>query len=144
MSKAIVADSAVVLNFTIKLEDGSIAESSFNYGKPAAFVLGDGSMSEGFESCLIGLAPGDNRSFTLSPEQGFGQSNPDNIKHMDRSRFDDDAPAEVGMILAFTQRDGQEVPGIVRDVVGDSVTVDFNHPLAGQSVTFDVEIIEVK
>jgi len=62
---------------------------------------------------------------------------------MDRSKFSADTPAEEGMIIAFSQPDGSELPGIVRAVAGDSVTVDFNHPLAGQEITFDVEIISV-
>ncbi|MGO3644285.1 MAG: FKBP-type peptidyl-prolyl cis-trans isomerase, partial [Pseudoalteromonas sp.] len=53
-------------------------------------------------------------------------------------------PAEVGNIIAFTQPDGTELPGLVREVQGDSVTIDFNHPLAGQRLTFEVEIIEVR
>ena len=63
---------------------------------------------------------------------------------MDRSRFGADLNVEEGMILAFSQPDGTEIPGIIRSAAGDSVTVDFNHPLAGQTVIFDVEIIDVK
>ena len=62
---------------------------------------------------------------------------------MDRTRFSHDLNLEEGMIVAFSQPDGSEVPGIVRSLAGDSVTVDFNHPLAGQTVIFDVEILDV-
>jgi FKBP-type peptidyl-prolyl cis-trans isomerase SlpA len=66
------------------------------------------------------------------------------VHYMDRSRFGADLSIEEGMILAFAQPDGSEIPGIIRSVAGDSVTVDFNHPLAGQTVIFDVEIVDVK
>ncbi|MFC6439167.1 FKBP-type peptidyl-prolyl cis-trans isomerase [Bowmanella sp. JS7-9] len=135
--------SQVVLHFDLKLTDGSAADSTRVHNKPAKLTMGDGNLTEGFERCLLGLKQGDKKEFTLTPEQAFGQPNPDNIHHMDRSRFGGDAPAEVGMIIAFTQPDGAEIPGIIRDVTGHSVTVDFNHPLAGQTVIFAVEILEV-
>ena len=93
---------------------------------------------------LLGLKKGDKKSFKLGPEDAFGQSDPNNIHYMDRSRFGADLQVEEGMILAFAQPDGSEIPGIIRSAAGDSVTVDFNHPLAGQTVIFDVEIIDVK
>jgi len=135
--------SEVVFHFSIKLSDGSVADSTKVSGKPAKLVIGDGSLTDGFEACLLGLEAGKEASFTLPPEQAFGHPNPDNIYYLDRDKFSADAPAEEGAIIAFTQPDGTELPGMIRSVAGQSVTVDFNHPLAGQTVTFDVEIIEV-
>ena len=143
MSSIIGNQSEVLMHFDLKLEDGSAADSTRVNNKPAKLVMGDGSLTANFESCLLGLKEGDKKSFTLQPEDAFGMPNPDNIHHMDRSRFEIDAPVEAGMIIAFAQPDGSEIPGIVRDVAGDSVTVDFNHPLAGQTVVFDVEILSV-
>ena len=143
-NKQVISDkSEVVLHFDLKLQDGSAADSTRVHNKPAKLVIGDGNLTPNFEACLIGLEVGDKKSFTLAPEDAFGQPNPDNIHHVDRAKFDAEAPAEVGMIITFTQPGGVELPGIVREVVGDSVTVDFNHPLAGQTVVFDVEILEV-
>lgn len=136
--------SKVTLHFSILLEDGSAADSTKVHGKPAQFCIGDGSMTETFEACLLGLKSGDKERFTLPPEQAFGVANPDNIYYLEKSRFAADAPAEVGSIIAFSQPDGSELPGIIREVSGESVTVDFNHPLCGQTVTFDVEIIAVE
>jgi FKBP-type peptidyl-prolyl cis-trans isomerase SlpA len=135
--------SEVVLHFDLKLSDGSAADSTRVNNKPAKLVIGDGSLSMHFEDCLLGLKAGDKKSFTLEADDAFGPSNPDNIHHMERNKFSADTPAEEGMIIAFTQPDGTEVPGIIREVSGDSVTVDFNHPLAGQVITFDVEILTV-
>lgn len=140
---AIQLGSEVILHFDLKLADGSAADSTRVENKPAKLVIGDGNLTPGFESCLLGLLSGDKKSFSLKPEDAFGLPNPDNIYHMERSRFSADAPAEEGMIIAFTQPDGSEIPGIIRAVAGDSVTVDFNHPLAGQNITFDVEILSV-
>ncbi|MCG7584789.1 peptidylprolyl isomerase [Photobacterium proteolyticum] len=140
----ITESSEVLMHFAIKLEDGSVAESTQAMGKPAKFRMGDGSLTDNFEKCLLGLAAGQTSSFTLEPEDAFGLSNPDNIHHVDLARFGADAPAEVGTIIAFAGPDGNDIPGIITDVVGDSVTVDFNHPLAGQRVTFDVEVVTIE
>ena len=136
-------DSEVVFHFSIKLSDGSVADSTKVSGKPAKLVIGDGSLTPGFEACLLGLEAGKEASFTLPPEQAFGMPNPDNIYYVERDKFGPETPPEEGAIIAFTQPDGSELPGVIRSVAGQSVTVDFNHPLAGQTLTFDVEIIEV-
>ncbi|AIW17890.1 peptidylprolyl isomerase [Vibrio coralliilyticus] len=140
----IVQESAVTLHFTIKLKDGSVADSTHNMGKPAKLVIGDGSLSENFEQCLLGLEVGEQKAIELKAEDAFGAPNPDNVHHMDRARFVGDAEVEVGTIMAFSGPDGMEIPGIITEIAGDSVTVDFNHPLAGQDVTFEVEILSVE
>ena len=140
----IAQDSAVTLHFTIKMKDGSVADSTHNMGKPAKLVIGDGSLSENFEQCLLGLSTGDSKAIGLKAQDAFGMPNPDNIHHMDRTKFIGDAEVEVGTIMAFSGPDGMEMPGIITEILGDSVTVDFNHPLAGQDVTFEVEILSVE
>jgi FKBP-type peptidyl-prolyl cis-trans isomerase SlpA len=137
-------NSEVILHFDLKLDDGSAADSTRVNNKPAKMVMGDGSLTKNFEDCLRGLSAGDKKSFKLSADDAFGMPNPDNIYHVDRSKFSADTPVEVGMIIAFAQPDGSELPGVIRSAEGHSVTVDFNHPLAGQNVSFDVEIIEVR
>jgi len=137
------AASTIIFHFDIKLADGSAAESTRVHNKPAKLQLGTGAVTPAFEAQLYGLAAGDSKTFTLAPEDAYGMPNPDNIYYLDRSKFSLDAPAQAGMIIGFTMPDGSEMPGLVREVVGDSVTVDFNHPLAGQTLTFSVEIVEV-
>ncbi|HAT42062.1 MAG TPA: FKBP-type peptidyl-prolyl cis-trans isomerase [Rheinheimera sp.] len=137
------ASSTVIFHFDIKLADGSAAESTRVHNKPAKSQMGDGSLSPAFEAQLMGLTAGDSKTFTLEPQDAFGMPNPDNIYYVDRSRFSLEAPAQVGMIIGFAMPDGSELPGLVREVVGDSVTIDFNHPLAGQTLTFNVEIVQV-
>ncbi|ELA9710499.1 TPA: FKBP-type peptidyl-prolyl cis-trans isomerase [Vibrio parahaemolyticus] len=140
----ITNDSVVTLHFTIKMKDGSVADSTHNMGKPAKFVMGDGSLSENFEQCLVGLQSGENKAIELKAQDAFGMPNPDHIHHMDRTKFVGEVEVEVGTIMAFSGPDGMEIPGIITEIAGDSVTVDFNHPLAGQDVTFEVEILSVE
>nr|WP_253823267.1 FKBP-type peptidyl-prolyl cis-trans isomerase [Vibrio jasicida] len=124
------------------MQDGSVADSTHNMGKPAKFIMGDGSLSENFEQCLLGLQVGEQKAIELKAADAFGMPNPDHIHHMDRTKFVGEV--EVGTIMAFSGPDGMEIPGIITEIAGDSVTVDFNHPLAGQDVTFEVEILSVE
>ena len=142
-TNTIKSDSEVMMHFSIRLADGSAVDSSKVDDKPAKFVMGDNSLTPNFEKCLLGLSEGQSETFTLAPEDAFGLPNPDNIHHLELSKFSNDVPAEVGTIISFTQPDGSELPGVIREVIADSVTVDFNHPLAGQTLTFDVDVLEV-
>lgn len=140
-------NSEVLMHFSIQLEDGSVADSTQATGKPAKFRMGDGSLTGNFEKCLLGLMEGEKSGFVLEPEDAFGLANPDNIHHMELSKFSAEVPAEVGTIVGFSgpdSPDSPDIPGIITHVVGDSVTVDFNHPLAGQRVTFDVEVVTIQ
>ncbi|WP_075182313.1 FKBP-type peptidyl-prolyl cis-trans isomerase [Pantoea sp. 1.19] len=143
MSQAVVQDSAVLVHFTLKLEDGSTAESTRDSGKPALFCLGDGSLSADLEAQLVGLKIGDRHAFSLTPEAAFGAASPDLIQYFSRRDFLQSGEPEVGTIMLFTGMDGNEMPGVIRDISGESVTVDFNHPLAGQTIHFDIEVLDI-
>lgn len=143
MSEQVKHDSAVLVHFTLKLEDGSTAESTRGNGKPALFRLGDGSLSDALENELLGLKVGDKLAFTLAPESAFGSKSPDLVQYFSRRDFQETGIPDVGTIMLFTTRDGSEMPGVVRDVTEDSITVDFNHPLAGQHIDFDIEVLEI-
>ena len=112
--------------------------------KPAKIIMGDSSISPAFEQHLLGLEVGSSKEFILQASDAFGESNPDNIHYMDITKFNEDAPAKVGNIITFTQPGGVELPGMIKDISGSSVTIDFNHPLAGQAVTFVIDIIEIQ
>ena len=144
-SSNVIGDSSeVILHFDLTLVDGTAADSTRVNNKPAKMVMGDGSLTPNFEACLLDLKIGDKKSFTLAPNDAFGMPNPDNIYYVDRTKFTADMDLNEGMIMGFAQPDGSELPGIIRSIAGHSVTVDFNHPLAGQTVVFAVEIIDVK
>lgn len=143
MTDSVQHDSAVLVHFTLKLADGSTAESTRNNGKPALFSLGDGSLSSGLEAQLIGLKVGDKKAFSLTADDAFGSISPDLIQYFSRRDFTEAGEPEIGAIMLFSGMDGNEMPGVIREISGDSITVDFNHPLAGQTIHFDVEVLEI-
>ncbi|ABI40026.1 peptidylprolyl isomerase, FKBP-type [Shewanella sp. MR-4] len=134
---------SLLCHMNIVLEDGSTADSTKASGKPARLNIGDGTLSPAFEAQLVSLNLGDKHSFTLEAVDAFGESNPDAIHYMDRTRFPADMELEVGVIVSFAGPGGSEIPGIVREVAGDSITVDLNHPLAGRKVTFELDVVKV-
>lgn len=134
--------SEVSLHFALRLDDGELVDG--NFGKaPATLTIGDGTLFNGFEAKLIGMNVGDTGSFNIAPEQGFGQPSDDNIQVFKRAQFAG-MVLEEGLVISFADAAKAELPGVVAAVDGESVTVDFNHPLAGKTLHFDVEIVEVK
>ena len=132
----------VTMHFSISLPDGTEAASTFE-AEPTTFVMGDGTVSEGLELALYGLAAGDTQSLTLQPDQAFGPRDEAKVQPMPRANFSSDMELEPGLIISFTTPDGNEVAGIVQELQEQSVVMDFNHPLAGMEVIFKVEVLEV-
>ena len=135
-------DMQVSLHFAVRLMDGTELDSTFG-GQPASFVWGDGSLLPGFERAILGLKPGDKRSVFITADKGFGAYNDDNVQHFRRHEFADDMTLEPGTVISFRDASGGELPGVVKSAEEDWVSVDFNHPLAGRDLTFEVEILAV-
>jgi FKBP-type peptidyl-prolyl cis-trans isomerase SlpA len=133
----------VFLNFSVSLEDGSEVDTNFG-GDPVDFVVGDGSLLPGFERLLFGMSAGERQMFTVEPENAFGQPNDANVQSIDRDQFDDDVELEIGLVFSFADAAGGELPGMVIGVDEEEVTVDFNHPLSGRTILFDVLIHRVE
>ncbi|MFZ5757687.1 MAG: FKBP-type peptidyl-prolyl cis-trans isomerase [Pseudomonadota bacterium] len=135
-------DTRVTLHFTLRLLDGEIVDSTRERA-PAVFVYGDGNLLPGFEKALLGLKAGDRRSVVVEAKEGFGEYLDGNRQVMDRSRFPPDVTMTRGLMLSFADKQG-ELPGVIIDFDAEHVTVDFNHPLAGRDLGFEVEILAVE
>ena len=133
----------VTLNFALVLDDGSEVDSNFEK-EPASFAVGDGSLLPGFERALFGLKSGDEATLEILPEEGFGQPNDNNLQTIKRDQFDVESELEEGMVFSFADAAGGELPGVVKTFDADEVTVDFNHPLAGRTLSFRVAIHNVE
>jgi len=135
-------ESTVTLHLSLTLKDGTVAESTFD-GEPLTFTMGDGSLVVGLELGLYGLRAGDRQRLELYPEQHFGLHDPAKVHQMARSEFGAGITLQPGVIVGFDTQAGEELSGTVISLDEASVEVDFNHPLAGRTVIFDVEIIDV-
>lgn len=135
--------SKVLMHFTVSLQDGTVADTS-REGEPLHFVMGDGTLIEGLELALYGLKQGEHQCVAIDPRDAFGFPDEDNIHTLSRSEFPAEIELEEGLIIEFTTPSGEEVPGTIMELKEDDVVVDFNHPLAGHEIVFDVEILEIK
>ena len=144
MAEGIVGpNSEITLHFSLALADGTLVDSNFDQA-PATFTLADGSLLPGFEQLLIGLAAGARATFSVPPEQGFGVFNPDNVQRIPRRLFAADLALSEGLVVSFADASGAEVAGVVTDLRGNDIEVDFNHPLAGRTILFQVKIASVR
>lgn len=137
----ITSNSKVTLYFELSLEDGQIVDSNFDQ-TPASFAFGDGNLLPAFEEVLLGMKAGDEATFAMSPEKAFGARNENNIQTMPRSQFSMDL--EEGMVVSFADVSKNELPGVIAEIGEQQVKVDFNHPLAGRTLTYRVQIVSVE
>ncbi|NIF19963.1 peptidylprolyl isomerase [Pantoea sp. Cy-639] len=135
-------NTEVTLHFALHLENGDTVDSTFDKA-PAVFKVGDGNLLPGFENALFGFKAGDQRKLSIAPENAFGQHNPQNVQVMPRSQFDGMELSE-GLLVIFNDAANTELPGVVKAFDDNQVTIDFNHPLAGKTLNFEVQILDVK
>lgn len=144
MAQSVVGPGTrVTLHFSLSLGDGTEVDSTFD-SEPATFEFGDGNLPENFEALLVGLAVGVRQSFEVPPEKAFGQRNPNNVQSFRKDQFAEDLALEPGSVISFADARKAELPGIIHSIEGDTVVVDFNHPLAGETLRFDVAILDVQ
>ena len=139
----IQSGAKVTMHFSLQLADGSIADSTKVNNLPGTVIIGDGTLSKAFEQELAGLSAGDEKTFTLEAEDAFGKASAENVYILPHAQFDKDMNLQAGLIVEFEQANGSVLPGIIRKIDEEGVVVDFNHPLAGQTITFNVEILQV-
>ena len=144
---AIQPGSFLTLHYRLAGPDGRAVIDTFA-GPPATLSLGQGEMAPAMEACLIGLAEGARQSFELGAGEAFGPRNPEMLQRVKRSLLDElgdsQATYSVGDVVQFPTPDGQaSYAGLVRELGGDWLLFDFNHPLAGQPVRLDVHVIGV-
>ena len=136
-------NTLVTLHFSLSLCNGDLIDSTFDK-QPAKFEFGDGQLPDGFQSYLVGMSAGETNEWQVPPEKSFGMPNPNNLQVMKRTDFSADMELAEGLVVSFADANKSELPGVVKSFDEDKVTIDFNHPLAGEILSFKVEIIDVK
>jgi len=136
-------NTLVTLHFSLSLDDSALVDSTFDK-QAATFEFGDGKLPEGFQSLLVGLKKGDKGEWHVSPEKAFGMPNPNNQQVMKRADFASDMELVEGLMISFADANKSELPGVVKSFDENEVIIDFNHPLAGETLLFKVEIIDVQ
>lgn len=138
----------VKIMFTGRLEDGTVFDSTANDNQsgeesPLELVIGEEEFFIPVEEALIGMAPGDKKTINVPSDDAFGDYDGEYVFTIDRSQLPDDLQPEVGMELELTDEDNQTVVVTVVEVTDKTLTFDANHPLAGEDLTFDIELVEI-
>lgn len=139
------ADSLVTLHYRVADKDGETFISTFE-ATPATLQLGNFELAPTLERCLEGLLAGERRVFLLEPEQAFGRHNRQLARRLPRAELPDlpeGKPIAAMNLLEFTAANGARYTGLVREMDAQAALIDFNHPLAGKTIRFEVEIIGV-
>ncbi len=141
MSNAKSGDT-VKIHYTGTLDDGSQFDSSAGRD-PLEFEVGSGQVIPGFDKAVEGMAVGDSKNVRIEPDEAYGPRHEQLVQEVDRSLLPDDLDPREGMTLQSNSPDGQTMQFMVTEVAEETITVDANHPLAGQALSFDIELVEI-
>ena len=142
MSK-VKEDDKVVVHYTGKLSNGQIFDSSVDR-EPLEVKLGQGSLIPGFEKGLLDMAPSDKKTIVIAKEEAYGEKQKELFQTVPKSELPEDMEPKVDMALMATNADGSERQLRVAEVNENDIVVDANHPLAGEDLTFELELVEIK
>ncbi|UCE36740.1 MAG: peptidylprolyl isomerase [Thermoplasmata archaeon] len=123
------------------LDDGTVFDSSKKHGEPLEFEVGTGQIIPGFENAVIGMETGEEKEFKLGPSEAYGDRNPQLVQKVPK----DQVPPGVvcGMMLVVALPNGLQMPVRVSEVTEEMVTIDMNHPLAGESLNFKIKVVDI-
>lgn len=142
MAEVAKQGDAVKVHYTGKLTDGTVFDSSVDR-EPLEFTLGEGRLIPGFERAVDGMSPGEKKVVTFGPDEAYGPRQPQLVGKVERSQIPSHIDLQEGIQLAIPQPDAPDLVFTVIDLNDSEVTVDANHPLAGQDLTFEIELLEV-
>lgn len=138
----IAAGKKVKFDYTLKV-DGQVVETSEG-ATPIEFVQGEGKIIPGLATALEGMKVGDKKTVSIEPKDAYGDVIPEAIKEFPKTSFPADFPFSTGTVVQLQGPEGQAIPGVLGEIKDQTVMVDFNHPLAGKKLEFDVAIVEVQ
>ena len=142
MSNIVKENCTVAVHYIGTLEDGSVFDSSREAGQPFSFETGTGSVVPGFNDAVVGMELGETKTVVLTPANAYGIHNENAFQVVPKSKFSPDFDFSPGNSVAG-QSNGQNFRAIIEGTTENHVVINFNHPLAGKTLTFEIEVIEI-
>lgn len=133
----------VLVHYTGTLSDGTMFDSSRD-GDPLESVLGQNMLIPGFENAILGMKEGDTKTVTIPPDQAYGDRAEELILALPASEVPGHMKPEVGMLVQLAMDNGEEFEAVITDIGDEEITLDANHPLAGEALTFELELVGIK
>ncbi len=132
----------VTVHYTGKLTDGTVFDSS-NGSTPLEFRIGEGQIIPGFEKAVLGMSAGESKTTHLKVDDAYGPHRPEMVVEVSRSQMPSEIEPEIGQQLQIQQPDGAVIPVVITEVNDTTITLDANHPLAGEELIFDIELVAI-
>ena len=142
-ARSVARGDTLLLRYALRPRGGEDLVSNFGDAEPETVTLGDGTLAPTLEQWLIDLVPGERHVFLLEPWQAFGENQPELIHTLPKADLPAGLNLETDQLVEFTTPSGQTLAGHVLEIGDDAVKVDFNHPLAGLFIEFEVEIVRI-
>ncbi|WP_084417484.1 FKBP-type peptidyl-prolyl cis-trans isomerase [Chrysiogenes arsenatis] len=142
MAQAITGDE-VTIHYTGTLEDGTVFDSSTDR-EPFVFTLGENSVIPGFETAITGMEVGTEKTVTIPAEEAYGDYDPELQQEISREALPSDILPEVGMVLEAQSETGETTHVTITDITEETITIDSNHPLAGEDLTFEIKLLSAQ
>lgn len=133
----------VKVNYSGRLNDGTVFDNTEAHGEALEFVIGEGGLIPGFENAVDGMAPGETRTVTIASDEAFGAYDEELLLEVPRDQFPEGFELEMDQELELEQEDGETAIVRIAGLSEESVTLDANHPLAGQDLTFEITLLEI-
>jgi FKBP-type peptidyl-prolyl cis-trans isomerase SlyD len=143
MANLIQNNKVVSLAYTLKLQNGEVVDSA-DADDALEYLHGAGNIIPGLEDALAGLQVGDKKDVQIAPEDGYGEYDPEDTQRVPHSMFPKDTKLELGMDLMVSDDQGNVIEAYVKEIGPDHVLLDYNHPLAGESLFFSVEVLDMR
>ena len=141
----VTVGNTVTLHYEGTLNDESVFDSSFARGEPITITTGEGQLLPEFEGALIGMATGEEKTFTIESANAYGERDPNATANLERDIFPEDMDLSEGMTIPLMNSEtNQTLMATITEVTDNGITADFNHPLAGNDLKFTVEILTVE
>lgn len=135
--------SIVKVHYTGTLKDGTVFDSSVDR-EPLEFTIGEGRLLKDFEEAIVGMAVGDKKTINIDAKDAYGEYQDEMLMAVKRSQLPADMEPQVGMQLQTTLQEGHVVILVIKEVHDEEIVLDANHPLAGEDITFELELMEIK
>ncbi len=136
----------VKIEYEGSLDNEQVFDSSEKHGQPLEFTIGEGKVIPGFEKAIVEMNKGEEKTIKIEPKDAYGEKRPELMKKILKTQLPEDARDKVkpGMMLGMNTPQGQQVPVRVTEVGNNDITLDLNHPLAGQNLNFKIKLLDIE
>ena len=143
MSKVVESGQNASVHYVGTFDDGTEFDSSRSRGEPLIFEVGSGNMITGFSDAVVGMSVGDVKNVRLEPAEAYGEADPNALHKLPKSQFPSDFEPQVGSTVYGQTDTGEQMAAVIDSYDDDGIVLNFNHPMAGKALNFEIELVDI-